>query len=330
MGRFLRTIAAITATGGLLFATGAAVAKEVVKLAYVLEASSAASVYAIESKKVTSDLIDVQIEYLGIQAIDQAPSTGQYDILQTATLSVPRAVLRGLPIKALAVTLRSAPESLGSTIWVPKDSPYKSISDLKNKTIGAIGLNSSALNNLRLSIYKKTGLNVSYDGGDFTWVEVPSNAMAAALQSGRIDAATFLTAQAQEYQKSGEFRPLFHGNRELFEAFNAQLPSGMLIAYTDRLNAKPEVYKEFLRLIRASLKYLHDNPSEVFAAVGESHKLSPEAVKTAFFLAGERPFTITDEDYKALGLAWSGYKDIGILKEVPPVADMVWQPAISK
>src|SRR5690606_13468759 len=92
-----------------------ATAKETLRLVYVLEASTASSFWAIDNDKVTSDLIDLQIEYVGLQAIDAAPATGQYDIMASATLTVPRAVAKGVPIKAIAITLNNSADNIGSS-----------------------------------------------------------------------------------------------------------------------------------------------------------------------------------------------------------------------
>ena len=55
---------------------------------------------------------------------------------------------------------------------------------------------------------KKHGLNVSYQGGDSQWVEVPAPSIPAALSSGNIDAGTLIHAQAYKAQQSGEFRSI--------------------------------------------------------------------------------------------------------------------------
>lgn len=316
------------AAGLFGLATASAAAKEELRLAYILEPSSQASVYAIEKGKVTSDLIDVSIDYLGIAAIDAAVGAMQYDVVQSSALGIPRAVAKGIPLKAISLTLRYAKESDIINIWVPKDSPVQSMADLKGKTIGAFGLNSSSMNNIRLAIAKKYGMNVSYDGGDFTWVEVPANAMAAALKAERIAAGTFLLSQASQYGKSGEFRAVMNGNRALIDTYGVQLPSGMLIAYDKGLNDKPQVYKELLRMLNESMAYLKAHEDEVFTALAAEHKMKPEDVRYGYY-SSERVFGITGADYKALERVWQDYKDIGILDQLPPVDQLVWAPAVT-
>jgi NitT/TauT family transport system substrate-binding protein len=318
---------ALATLAGAVLCGGPAAAKDTIRMAYVLEASSAASVYAIETGKVTSDLIDVKIDYLGISAIDAAAGSRQYDVVQTAALTIPRAAAQGIPLKAISLTLRYAKQSDILSIWVPKDSPIKTMADLKGKTIGAFGLNSSSLNNIRLAIAKKYGMNVSYDGGDFKWVEVPTNAMAAALQAGRIDAGTFLLSQAEQYGSTGEFRQVMNGNQALIDTLGVQLPSGMLAAYDEGLKNKPDDYKELMRMLKASLAYLRANQDEVFSALAAKFKQKPEEVKAGFYSA-ERTFGMTRADYKALELAWQGYKDIGILAEMPSIEKLVWLPGV--
>jgi NitT/TauT family transport system substrate-binding protein len=317
-------VLSLLASAGL---SGSVAAKETIRMAYVLEPSSQASVYAIDNGKVTSDLVDIKIDYLSINAIDAVAATRQYDVVQTAALQIPRGVAQGIPIKAISLTLRYARQSDIISIWVPRDAPYKTMQDLKGKTIGAFGLNSSSLNNIRLAIAKKYGMNVGYDSGDFKWVEVPGTAMVAALQSQRIDAGTFLLSQAYQYGRTGEYRQIMNGNQALIETLGTQLPSGMLIAYNEALDKKPEVYKEVIRTLKASLVYLKVNEDQIFAELGARNKMTGQDVRDGFYSA-ERTFGMTKEDQRALVLAWQGYKDIGILRDLPPVERLIWAQAV--
>lgn len=71
-----------------------------------------------------------------------------------------------------------------------KDSPIQSADDLKRKKIGVYSLNSTGITLVRIALWKKYGHNVSFQGGDSEWVQVPAPTIPAALASDQIDAGT--------------------------------------------------------------------------------------------------------------------------------------------
>src|SRR5262249_49349271 len=93
----------------------------------------------------------------------------------------------------------------------------------------------------------KYGFNVALERGDFRFVELPAPALPAALDSGRIDAATLVHAQIYKARKAGGIRAVVNVQEESYKLFGLQIPSLVLAAYTEKLNAKPEAYKAFLK-----------------------------------------------------------------------------------
>jgi NitT/TauT family transport system substrate-binding protein len=327
----MKRLGFLLALSGFLVPAMQADAKETMKLAFLAEVSSHSLLYAIEAGKIKSDKVDIKVELLGVNAIDAAASSGQYDAVQVSSLTVPRAALQGLSLKVIGITFRYPQESDVLSIWVPKDSPIKTIDDLKGKTIGVSSLNSSTTNNIRLGLAKRHKVNASLDAGDFKWVQVPSTALVPALQSGRVDAGNMFLTQAYDAGRSGDYRQVTNGIKNLHEAFGAgtTLPSGVLVAQSDKLDARAPLYQEFLRMLKASADYVKANEAEVFAAMGAKYKQDAEAVKMGFY-GGDRDFRLTETDYKGLGLIWAGYKEIGILKETGQLDQLVWKPAIGK
>ena len=121
-------------------------------------------------------------------------------------MAIPRAKSKGLDLEVLATGLRSHNKKHSGDIWVRKDSPIRTADDLKGKKIGVYSLNSTGITLVRIALWKKYGHNVSFQGGDSEWVQVPAPSIPAALASDQIDAGTLIHAQAYKAMRSGDFR----------------------------------------------------------------------------------------------------------------------------
>ena len=327
--RCLTTVAAIAITAVIAVPKHAA-AKDTIKFANQQDPVFIAAVYPIQTGKVKSDLVDIEFSFLGITGLNQAPVTRQYDVVHTASISVPRAREQGIPMQIIAISDRYPRDGDGADIWVKNNSPYKTLADLKGRTIGTYGLNTGGFTNVRQVLALKHGFNVDLEKGDFRFVELPAPALPAALDSGRIDAATLVHAQIFKAKQTGGFRSLVKVQQEAYEMFGVQVPSLVLAAYSDRLAAKPAAYRAFLKLLQDSMAYLHANPGEVFKAVGAQQNIDPAYFKMWFEEFGDIPYALGPNDIIGLRKSWEASKKIGALNKVPEVKDMVWSGGMQK
>lgn len=314
----------------VLSSTGLGMAKEVIKFASQQDPVFIAAAWPIQQGKVKSDVVDIEFSFLGIPGLNQAPATQQYDVVHTASLSVPRARAQGIPMSIIAISLRYPKKGDGANIWVKDTSPYKTLDDLKGKTIGTYGLNTGGFSNVRQILALKYGFNAALEGGDFRFVELPAPALPAALESGRIDAATLVHSQIYKAKKAGGMRSIVNVQEDSYQFFGLQIPSLVLTGYTEKLNAKPEAYKAFLKLLQESIAYVHSHPDEVFAAVGKDQKIEPDYFKMWFSDFGDIPYALSESDISALRKNWESAKKIGALPEVPDVDALVWRPGMTK
>jgi NitT/TauT family transport system substrate-binding protein len=330
MRSFTLPITAVVIAAAILSSAGVAISKEVIKFASQQDPVFIAAAWPVQHGKVKSDVVDIEFSFLGIGGLNQAPATRQYDVVHTASLSVPRARAEGIPMSVIAISLRYPPKGDGANIWVKDASPYKTISDLKGKTIGTYGLNSGGFTNVREVLALKYGFNTALEGGDFRFVELPAPALPAALDAGRIDAATLVHSQIYKAKKAGGIRAIVNVQEDSYQLFGLQIPSLVLTAYTDRLNAKPEVYKAFLKLLQDSIAYLHSHQDEVFTAVGKEQHIDPEYFRMWFSDFGDIPYSLSANDISALRKSWEAANKIGALPEVPDVESLVWRPGMVK
>ncbi|MCP5152703.1 MAG: ABC transporter substrate-binding protein [Ectothiorhodospiraceae bacterium] len=314
----------------LAVASLGASAKETIRVAHLLDASHDAAFWAIANGKVTSPDIEVEAKALSIPALIQATASKQYDVVQTAVMAIPRAASKGLELKVLATGLRSHNKPHSGDIWVKADSPIRSAADLKGKKIGVYSLNSTGITLVRIALWKKHGLNVSYKDGDMEWQEVPAPTIPAALASGHIDAGTLIHSQAFKAKESGEFRSVVPASMDNVEVFGVPTVAAVYVGYPEKLAAKPEAYKAFLELFDKSVKYAKAHPDEVFTAVGKAKNVDPKFFSEWFETYSDIPVVISRDDRVAIEKVWGFAKEMGILAEYPAVDDVIWEHALTE
>jgi len=322
----------ILAAAGAALIVGAlsaqAAAKETITYGYLLDPSLEGVLYAIKSGKVTSKTVEIKASALSIPALIQSTPAKRFDVIMNAVMAIPFARRRGLELVVLSTALRSAKGRLGAGIWVKKSSPYKTMADLKGKTIGNYALRATGTTWIRIALWKKHGMNVSYKNGDFKWVQIQAPALLPALASGRIDAATLIHAQAYKALKSGDYRVLAWTNKDIKGLFGVDSVAAVNVTYPEKLKKRPAAFREFSRMLRASVLYAVKHPDEVGKAISKKYKIDP-----AFFKAWMKdysffPGAVSDEDMKAMEVVWGNAKEMGIIKKVPKAANVVWKEAI--
>jgi len=327
MRKEIRATLLASAFAALLAAPAAA--KDTITFAYLLDPAYDAVVWPLTHGKVTSDTVDVQVKSLDIPALLQATGAKTYDVVMTAAIGVPQAKARGLELAIMATALRNhAQGGKGGAIYVKADSPYKTMTDLKGKTLATQSMPSTGTTLMRIGLWKTYGMNVSFDGGDLHWVEVPATAMPGALLTGRIDAASLTHSEAYNASKSKDFRIVASLDDAINKAIGEPAVVAILAGYPEKLAAKPAAYKEFARMVKASADYTRSHVDLIAADLSKETKMEP-----AFFVEWlneytQVPMVVSADDVKAIQRLWELSKELGIIKEYPPAESMIWKDAI--
>ncbi len=303
-------------------------AKEALRFGYLVDPSHEAVLWALRHGKVSSDTVDIEATAMDIPSLLQATAARSFDVIETAALALPRARERGLDLRIVGVALRSGKSGEGGAIWVKKDSPIQTVEQLKGKRLGVFSISSAGITLVRIALAQAHGMSVVARGGDLEFIEVPPPAMPAALQTDRVDAATLIHAQAYLASKTGDFRPIVETGKDLNKLFGVQMVSAVLAGYGDKLDARPALYTEFLRLLRASKDYALAHRQEVFDAVGKENGIDPGFFEAWFSRYSEFPVAISDDDVKALDILYQQALQLKILDKAPPVGPMLWSGAL--
>jgi len=302
-------------------------AKEKLSFAYLQDPVLEAVMWPIRNGKIPSQTLEIDGKGYQIPVLLQGTATKQWDIVMTAVMSVPRAKEQGLELRVLSTALRYHKSGDGAHVWVKKGSPIKTINDLKGKTIATYGLQSTGITLVRLALWKKYGVNVQYENGDFKWQQLPAPALPGALATDKVEAATLIHSQAYQATKTGDFVPIARTAEDMYEIFKLRMVSAVNVGYVEKIAAKPALYKEFNRVLLASVQYVHKNMDEVSKAAGAETKVDPAYFKAWFEQYSEFPAVVSQNDIDAMNKVWELSKELGILKEYPDAKTMIWEGA---
>lgn len=305
-----------------------AAAKDKVSYAYLIDPALEGILYGIKSGKVTSPKIDIAATPLPIPALIQSTTTKQYDVVMNAVLSIPRALEQGLKMEVLSTALRSVARAESGGMWVKSSGPFKSLADLKGKTIGDTALQSTGTTWTRIALWKAHGINVSYDDGDFKWVQMPATELLGALQTGHVEAANLIHLQVFQAMKSGEYRSLLPTAHDIAETFHVAQVSAVNVAYPERLDAHPEDYREFDRMLKESVDYANKHTDEVGKAIADEFHVSPEFFGWWLKTYSSFPGVVSAGDLKSMEVVWENAKALGLMGNYPKAETVVWKDAL--
>jgi ABC-type nitrate/sulfonate/bicarbonate transport system substrate-binding protein len=162
--------------------------------------------------------------------------------------------------------------SLGQSshsLLVPKDSPAKTIEDLKGKKIG-LSINTESHLDLLL-LLKEKGI----DNSAYEYVNLQPNELPGAFETGLVDAVLIRQPQTQRLEKTLGAKRV-HTWPFYFTA----------LVRSEYLASQPEAVKNFIEALKDAVLHIATNPDESATWFAETQRLNPEVVKS---LAGENP-----------------------------------------
>ena len=231
------------------------------------------TLYAIKTglfKKygIDAQLLPVPSGAAGLAAL----AGGSIDIAGTSLLPFLSARTKGLPLTIVAPLASYSPDSVYAAILVKKDAPYKTGRDLNGKTIA-----SPALRDLN---WVASMAWIDQNGGDSSTVksiEVPSSVIPAALDEGRIDAATVTTPRYVQAVNGGKVRVL----GKSYEAIAKHFAFAAFVAQVDFASKNAEAIARFGRAIRDATMYTNAHHAQTLALYAAFAKIDPKDIADA-------------------------------------------------
>lgn len=200
-----------------------------------------------------------------------ALSAGQLDANSQALIDSLAPIEKGVPIKVVLVTDNSA----GNDALMVNNS-IKSFADLKGKTLGLEQY--SIENYLADTAMARNGIKPS----DVKIVNMSTGDAAAALISGRIDAAGVWNPWINRIQNSGKGHPLFTSKDA------PGLIPDVVAARESSLKSKAKDFEGLVKAWYAVVRFVHENPQAAAEIMAPHVGLDPK--EYAQSLAGTRLF----------------------------------------
>jgi NitT/TauT family transport system substrate-binding protein len=149
--------------------------------------------------------LDVTLQITSSGAVaTQAVIGGAMDVGKSNIGPLISAYARGLPFVLVAPSLMYKPDwPLTGAVMVVPNSPLRSALDLQGKTVACTALGDITYLGIRAIIDNRGG-----DSSTVKWVELPTSAVTAALEQGRIDAGLVTEPSYSEGIKAGRLRQL--------------------------------------------------------------------------------------------------------------------------
>jgi len=215
-------------------------------------------------------------------------------------------------VKELCIADIVGPPTLVDFV-VRKDSPIKSVADLKGKTIGIISVGSLtewlAHELARRQGWGTDGIKVQATGTDA--------AMTAMLQTSQIDAAIVATSTSRILADKGEARPLLSG-REIAPNFITHA----IYASKVMIDTKPDAVKHFLAAWFETQTYMKTHKADGVAIIVKRLQI-PESVAAAEY-DSLMPYFSKDGKFSAAALKVlaQSFVDMGTLPAAPDMSKL--------
>ena len=197
---------------------------------------------------------------------------GSIDVGGTSLLPFLSARSKGLPLTIVAPLASYSPDSVYAAILVKKDATYKTGRDLNGKTIA-----SPALRDLN---WVASMAWIDQNGGDSSTVksiEVPASVIPAALDDGRIDAATVTTPRYVQAVNGGKVRVL----GKSYEAIAKHFAFAAIVAQVDYATKNAATIARFGRAIRDATMYTNTHHAETLPLYAAFAKIDPKDITDA-------------------------------------------------
>lgn len=182
------------------------------------------------------------------------------------TMAIARA--QGKPV--IAVHGIFSPVNL---VFVPKDSPLQSLSDLKGKKLGIFGgPSSTTFTFLRVIAQKWFDLDLVES---VEVVSAPGPALSRLLDRGDVDAALFGTTESLKFGTEDRYRVLVDLSGE-YRSRRGRAPAHVTVTTNeDFAAAHAELITDFLGAYREAVAYVKENP-EIWSEYGERINMTGE------------------------------------------------------
>jgi NitT/TauT family transport system substrate-binding protein len=238
-----------------------------VRVGLALEDDATPVLYGVQSGLFKKAGLDVQVQSVPSGAAGAAAvAGGALDIGKSSMISLVSAHVHGLPFSLIAASGVYTSEAPIAALLVPKTSPIKTGADFAGKTISAASLQDLAA--------VATEAWIDMHGGSASSLrvlELPSSAVAAALEQGTIDGATVVDPALAEALDGGKMNVLGHS----FSAIADRFLIAAFFCTNDYIAKNGDTIRRFNAALHDAVVYTNAHHGETLPLIAAWSKIPP-------------------------------------------------------
>lgn len=245
----------------LALAVSGAHAQKVVRIGVAASGGTTLPALVISQQKL-DEKHGLKIEWVRLDqaALQKAFALRQFDVSFAEVASdLIRQRARGDKVKSFYVGIMANVYML-----VKKDSPYRTIADLKGKKVGLYSLTSSSTAALVKVVRDKYKLELRKD---FELVVAPPPVLAGLLQKGDLEAMINVDPLVLRLLESGAYRQILDADGEWQSLAGARLLVTTLAAWDDYALKNPEEIRRLVRIYKEAVDIIAKDP-QIYVSTG--------------------------------------------------------------
>lgn len=214
--------------------------------------------------------LDASLSVANGAANAAAVTGGSLQFAASNIVTLIKAHLEGLPFLVVAPGAVYSTDNPTQVLVVRKDAPFKSAADLNGKTIGTTSLGDILASSALAWINQHGG-----DAASVKLIEIPQSAIAAALENGRVDAATIAEPHLSESLASGK-AVVF---AKIFDAIGQHFVESAYFAMPAYINANRRTVQNFARALLEGNAFANTYPDRTAPWLVDWAKVDLASVK---------------------------------------------------
>lgn len=299
---------AMTLTAILALGAHAAVADDRISIGYLV-GSSAAPVKVIQQQKLAQKHkleMDAR-EFVDIGALDRTFVLGEYDVISSLSLNTFGEYLnKGLDLVMVLGTLYPH-----SAIVVPKNSPYQTLADLRDKRVGVYGIHASSTALFGVIARERFGLDIRKDMKIFG--SVPP-ALPTLLAKGEVEAILNIPPFVPRMVASGDYRILMTTMDEGEKITGHKIPFAFMIASRKTIETKRAGLRKMVAAWREAVEHIRAHPESLDPFLVSAKITDPGAQKIAQrIMVPHYMNSLTEKDVENVRLYWESAVKYGFM-----------------
>ena len=279
------------------------------RVAYSTSLCEASTIIAYEKGYFKDEGIDAEMVNVDGASETDALGTLKVDGMQTLVSKVIQPIQNGLPVKITAGLHTGCVK-----VEARNDGSVSSIADLRGKKVGVGGIGDTGAVILQRALLMNH-IGVKPGEQEVEFVVVEKSSLAAALQSGQVDAIAVTDPTATISEKQYGFKPILDTAKSP-EFKNEYCCSAMV---TSKFAAEhPDLAKGFTKAVMKGAAYIGKHPEEVAQLLHDKKYIAGDVQQNIELLKSYSFIPSATGGYKALEDATAQLGEIGLVKKVDP------------